>query len=140
MIKEKLPPPGESEALTQVSAPALGLLITGILGAIISLTHLIAISIGLGLSTLYVDEIPDFFEGFFEGSFAVGIWLVGLAVDAFVIYAALKMKELKLWGLAVAASVIAIIPCTSPCCILGLPIGIWCLVVLMRPEVQNAFS
>jgi hypothetical protein len=38
-----------------------------------------------------------------------------------------------------AASIIAMIPCVSPCCLLGLPIGIWALVVLMKPEVKSAF-
>jgi hypothetical protein len=37
------------------------------------------------------------------------------------------------------ASVIAMIPCISPCCIVGLPIGIWAMVVLSKPEVKSAF-
>jgi hypothetical protein len=41
---------------------------------------------------------------------------------------------------AVIASVAAMLPCTvSCCCILGLPVGIWSLVVLMKPEVKQAF-
>jgi hypothetical protein len=32
------------------------------------------------------------------------------------------------------------IPCISPCCLLGLPIGIWALVVLLKPEVKAAFT
>jgi hypothetical protein len=49
------------------------------------------------------------------------------------------MKKLESYGLAMAASIIAMIPCVSPCCLLGLPIGIWALVVLMKPEVKSAF-
>jgi ABC-type proline/glycine betaine transport system permease subunit len=60
-------------------------------------------------------------------------------VAAFIIFAALKMKELRQWELSLAASIVAMIPCISPCCILGLPIGIWALVVLLRPEVKEAF-
>ena len=51
-----------------------------------------------------------------------------------------EMKELKQWNIAVVASVLAMVPCISPCCIIGLPIGIWALVVLMRPDVKDAFS
>jgi len=40
----------------------------------------------------------------------------------------------------VAASIIAMIPCVSPCCCLGLPFGIWALVVLARPAVKSAFQ
>jgi hypothetical protein len=56
-----------------------------------------------------------------------------------VIFAALKMKDLTQWSLAVAASILVMIPCISPCCLIGLPVGIWSLVVLMRPDVKAAF-
>ena len=83
---------------------------------------------------------PEKLEEFYQGTFAFGFAFVGLIFDAFVIYAALKMKELTQWSIAVAASILAMVPCISPCCIIGLPVGIWCLVVLMRPEVKAAFS
>ena len=38
------------------------------------------------------------------------------------------------------ASILAMIPCLSPCCLIGLPIGIWALVILMKPEVKAAFK
>jgi hypothetical protein len=31
------------------------------------------------------------------------------------------------------------IPCLSPCCCLGLPIGIWALVVLLDNNVKASF-
>jgi hypothetical protein len=31
------------------------------------------------------------------------------------------------------------VPCISPCCLVGLPIGIWALVVLNKPEVKSSF-
>ncbi len=34
----------------------------------------------------------------------------------------------------------AMIPCVSPCCLLGLPLGIWALIVLVKPEVKAAFQ
>jgi hypothetical protein len=49
------------------------------------------------------------------------------------------MKNLQSYGLAMTASIVAMIPCISPCCILGLPFGIWALVILNRPEVKAAF-
>jgi hypothetical protein len=130
------PSPG---VLNQVSAPSIGLLITGIIGAFFSGITLLSIGIGTGLSSFWMDEMPDRFTEIYEGAFAMGSSFIGLVVAAFVIYAALKMKELTQWGLAVAASVLAMIPCISPCCVIGLPVGIWCLVVLNRPEVKNAF-
>ena len=137
--------PAAVDPKSQVSGPSVGLLVTGIIGAVFSLGGLISMGIGAGITSLagfgadWMDEIPYNIEEIWEGAFAMGSLLVGLLVAAFIIYVALKMKEMQQWGLAVAASILAMIPCISPCCIVGLPIGIWCLVVLTRPEVKNAF-
>lgn len=139
MSKEQKPVPTTPDAYSQVSGPYVGLLITGILGAILCLTGLILNIIGTSLSSLMVDRFSDEYEEIFEGIAGIGISFVGIVVAVFIIFAALKMKELTQWGLCVAASILAMIPCISPCCIIGLPIGIWCLVVLNRPEVKAAF-
>ena len=140
MSKEPTSPQVIVDPSWQVSGPSTGLLITGILGVVFDFTLLIAEIIGTSLSTFWEEEIPDRYEQFAEGVFGMGMAIVGLVLSAFVIYAALKMKELNQWSICVAASIIAIIPCLSPCCLVGLPIGIWCLVVLMRPEVRSAFK
>jgi len=139
MSTEQTPQPMTNDAHRQISGPATGLLITGILGALLSVTGFIVTIIGTGISSIVVDHIPDRYEELIEGTVGIGISFVGILVAAFIIYASLKMKELTQWELSVAASVLAMIPCISPCCIVGLPIGIWCLVVLLRPEVRAAF-
>ena len=50
------------------------------------------------------------------------------------------VKKLESYTFAIIATIIAMVPCISPCCIVGLPIGIWALVVLNKPEVKGAFS
>ncbi|UCC38585.1 MAG: hypothetical protein JSV96_12220 [Candidatus Aminicenantes bacterium] len=127
------------EPSRQVLRPSTGLLVTGIVGGIIEVTVLIAEIIGRSIDSFWRDEIPGDYLEFFETGFSISLSLVGLLVAAFIIYASLKMKDLNQWGLCVAASILAMIPCVSPCCIIGLPVGIWCLVVLMRPEVKDAF-
>jgi len=135
----------DKDIKTQVSPPSIGLLITGIIGALSSLGTLISLIIGISFLSMprFYSEIPDDFpvniEELFQGSFAIGSSFVGILVAGLIIFAALKMKDLEQWGLALTASILAIIPCLSPCCIIGLPIGIWCLVVLTKPEVKNAF-
>jgi hypothetical protein len=37
-------------------------------------------------------------------------------------------------------SILAAAPCLSPCCLFGLPIGIWSIVVLMNDNVKRSFS
>jgi len=92
------------------------------------------------LSSFWLDELPRDFTELYEGAFAIGGSFVEILVAAFIIFAALKMKDMEQWSLAVAASILAMIPCISPCCIVGLPVGIWCLTVLMRPEVKDSFK
>jgi hypothetical protein len=50
-----------------------------------------------------------------------------------------NMKWLQGYALSVVAAILAVIPCTSPCYMLGLPFGIWALVVLNDPLVKAAF-
>jgi hypothetical protein len=139
MSKEQKPVVITPDASDQVSGPSVGLLITGILGAALSFIGLIASVFETGIESIkghrYIEEYSDLAEG----AAGIAICFVGLLVAAFIIYASLKMKELTQWGLCVAASIIAMIPCISPCCIVGLPIGIWCLVVLTKPEVRASF-
>jgi hypothetical protein len=52
----------------------------------------------------------------------------------------MKMQKLENHQLAFTASILAMIPCVSPCCFLGLPFGIWALVVLNKPEVKSQFT
>jgi hypothetical protein len=140
MSKEQKPVVTTPDASDQVSGPSVGLLITGILGGVLCFIGLIASVFETGIESIkahrYFDEK---YAELAEGAAGVAFCFVGLLVAAFIIYASLKMKELTQWGLCVAASIIAMIPCISPCCIVGLPIGIWCLVVLTKPEVKAAF-
>ena len=49
------------------------------------------------------------------------------------------MLKVKSYNMALVASVISVIPCFSACCIVGIPFGIWALVVLNDASVKAAF-
>ena len=54
---------------------------------------------------------------------------------------ALKMRQLKSYGLSVTACVLPMIPClNSCCCVLALPLGTWGLIVLLDPNVRTLFN
>jgi hypothetical protein len=56
-------------------------------------------------------------------------------------FGALQMRNLKNYGLSMAAAILVMLPCGSYCCCcIGIPIGIWALVTLNKPEVKSAFS
>jgi hypothetical protein len=125
---------------SRLSGPATGLLVTGIIGGILELTSFIAGYFGTSLTAFMEEDFPSKLEGIFEGSFWTASSLVGLLIAVFIIYVSTKMREPSQYGLCIVASILAMIPCISPCCIIGLPIGIWCLVVLTKPEIKAAFQ
>jgi hypothetical protein len=64
---------------------------------------------------------------------------LGLLLDLVLLWGSIKMKQLQNYPLAMTTALLAIVPCTSPCCVLSIPFGIWALVVLTDPDVKNAF-
>jgi hypothetical protein len=69
----------------------------------------------------------------------LGAGAVKLLLDLLTLYAGWQMRQLQSWGLSVAGTVAAMLPC-SICCILGLPMGIWALIVLLDNEVKQRFD
>jgi hypothetical protein len=130
----------DSRAAAEVSGPATGLLVTAILGGAVQLLGLFANMLGTGLSSLTAEGSEQQIINWLSGGVGVASSAIGLLIAGLIIYAAMEMKKLRQWGLAVAASILAMVPCISPCCIIGLPIGIWSLVVLMNDHVKSAFK
>jgi len=61
-------------------------------------------------------------------------------LSAFVFFGALKMKNLQSYGVAMAAAIVACLPCCGPCfgCF-SIPLGIWSLIVLNQAHVKQSF-
>lgn len=79
-----------------------------------------------------------------EGEASVGLRLaiplgVSGSLGIVIMLAALAMFQLRFMPLAQAGSLLAMLPLTAGC-FLGLPMGIWALIVLRRPEVIAAFG
>ncbi|MHB1036611.1 MAG: hypothetical protein ACYC35_17965 [Pirellulales bacterium] len=133
--------------MRRVSGPAIALIVTGGLGIALQLLSLLSNLAGMAV------RAPGAMPGgmppgmgqeqkmmlMFSGTIGLVFGLIGLAIGAVVIMGALKMKRLENHGFAMAASILAMIPCISPCCLLGLPFGIWALVVLSDAQVKEAF-
>jgi hypothetical protein len=93
-----------------------------------------------GATFLAGSQMPkEAWANMFTGTVAVVSSVIGILVSGLILFGGLKMKKLESYGLAMAVSIIAMIPCFSPCCVIGLPIGIWAVVVLSKPEVKSAF-
>ena len=136
-------PPPTGNVAQQVQGPAIGLIVTAAIGIILGLISLVSNLLGAGMAGLEdiggMDEASRYFT-YMSGGLGILMALISLGVSGFIIWAALQMKDLRNWTLAVTASILAMIPCIGPCCLIGIPIGIWSLVILMKPEVKAAFT
>jgi DNA-directed RNA polymerase subunit RPC12/RpoP len=126
-------------AASRVSGPATWLIVTGALGIPVKLLGIVGNLMSFGLGGLGPRGGPD--DAFLMLSGGMGLLMngIGLILSVVVILGALKMKNLEHYGLAMAAAIIAMIPAVSPCCLLGLPFGIWAIVVLCEAPVKAAF-
>lgn len=139
------PPPAVDRIRQKVIPPAIGLIVTGGLGVLVQILSRL-----LGLAGNFMQgfredlpegmDSPEFIVPLLDGVFSIVSSVIGLVIAAVIIYAGIRMLKLEAWGLAVAASILAMIPCVSPCCIIGLPVGIWALVVLIGDDVKMVFK
>jgi hypothetical protein len=137
-----------------VKGPAIGLIVLAGISIAMGLFDMLATALGFAasmseqlLKSLPPDTPPELRQIFADSAsgtaatYAFGI--VGLALQAFVVYGALQMMKLQNWALALAASIIVMIPCIGTancCCVFGIPLGIWSLVVLLNRDVKAAFA
>jgi hypothetical protein len=135
---------GREAALSAVKGPAIGLLVTAILG-------LIAVALGLIVNVLTLVGVPIGMHGMSDpqmqkyfnmagGGFGIIQNIIGAVIGVLIWRGAAKMKALENHQFAFTASILAMLPCISPCCLLGLPFGIWALVVISKPEIKSQFS
>jgi hypothetical protein len=132
---------GRILALQQVSGPAVGLMVTAAPGFVGSLLFLVISFVGNTINSMQgggAAAMP--WNQLFTGSVGVATRIISILVCVFIFYGALKMRKLENHGLCMAASIVAMIPCLSPCCLLGLPIGIWAVVILSKPEIKQYFT
>lgn len=133
---------GREAALKQVKGPAIGLIVMGGLYAISCVWGIIrALFIHPDLSKFQQFNLDPQLQKFIQtlsGPIGAISSLLGLVFAAFILFAGLKMLALRNYQLAFAAAILALLPCTV-CCVLGLPFGIWAIVVLNKPEVKSEF-
>jgi hypothetical protein len=121
------------QALAKLRGPSLGLL-------------LMAIPMGLGGLLMFVIAIvmtmirrlnPDFPPLF--GNWEI-LQFASALPSLFIAYGAWCMRTGKHYKVALIAAILASIPFLAPCIWMGIPLGIWALVVLRRSEVRAAFD
>jgi serine/threonine protein kinase len=113
----------------EVVAPAVGLLVTAVLALVANgvLWWIFALE-WYGVRRLLESPSVWYSIGLLAAALSAGVLIAG----------AVSMLRLRSYALAVCAAFAAMLP-WSPVWVLGLPMGIWALVVLRMPEVMGAF-
>ena len=137
--------PGEPKGL--VLGPAIAMIATSVMDILMTGFAVLAGILGWGAGWMEhgghalpmgTPELDEFLHLTYGPAGLMG-HLFGLLVNGFLILAAFRMLSLRSYGLCMTAAVVAVVPCTAPCCCLGMAAGVWALVVLTRPEVKQAF-
>lgn len=136
---------GRARARSLVTGPAIALIVATAIGIAFAVLGILLQLLGMGMagmSQFQNNDNPEMARMLEMYSGAMGIILrsVAIIVGIFIILGCVKMKKLENYGMAMAVSIIAMLPCLSPCCCLGIPFGIWALVVLSKSEVKQYFS
>ncbi len=136
---------GKQVAMDKVKGPAISLMVVAGLSFVLEILNILANL--LGVSLMGAQDMSQF-EGMkgmewlaplMSGGFVVIFGVIGLAAMGLIFFGAMKMKALESYGLAMTAAILSMIPCFTVCC-LGIPFGIWALVVLLNDEVKSAFD
>jgi hypothetical protein len=135
---------GRDAALKLVKGPVIGLKVTAIVGLVLVAVGLVVnvlmlSGIHIGPQQMYDPQMQKLFNTL-GGGLGIVQDIIGGIVGVVVLIGASKMQKLQNYQFALTASIVAMVPCISPCCVFGLPFGIWALVVLNKPEVKSQFS
>jgi hypothetical protein len=114
------------DVLRQVKGPSAGLSVTAILNWL-----------AIPLIVLLVAAVAK--QGWPRGVMPLMlIPISALVLSGLMLVGAIKMRRLEGWTMALVSAVLAVL--VTPGNVVGLPVGIWALIVLLRPEVRAAFK
>jgi hypothetical protein len=72
--------------------------------------------------------------------FKLGFHLLMLLLCTVVMIGAGQMLRLRQHWMAVLGSVLVMLNISNCCCVIGIPVGLWSLSVLLRPDVRSTFE
>jgi hypothetical protein len=115
-----------NELMWRLRGPSLGLLV---------LCGLQVFAACLALPEMLMQVLVDGME-----PFPVVMIAANSAPSFFIGFAAWQMRQMRSLGLCRLGAILACIPLLSPVYILGIPFGIWAVIVLYMPSTAAAFD
>jgi hypothetical protein len=133
-------PPGGPQAIkNKVMPPAVAMIVAAVIGLAVTVFNF-----AYSFQEPVIDpNLPPFWQDAMKGSTGPTASIVQAAfmlVNVLIIFGAAQMLRCRMWGLALMAAILSMINAGGCCCILGLPFGIWSVVVLSQPDVKQAFA
>jgi hypothetical protein len=121
----------EAEISDAVKGPAAGLVVCGVLAF---LTWAAFPTMGV---TPYIWRQPEVLSSW-AGTFAFMVFFIGMPLGGVFLVGARKTRDLRGYEFCVITSILAMLPISCHFFV-GLPVGIWALRVLRKPEIKAAF-
>ena len=124
----------------KVAAPAIAMMVAAVLGLAVTIFNVI---FALTVTPEVDPNAPPILQNMQQnsaGPVAAAVQAGFLVVNVVILIGAIFMLRFKTWGLALAASILSMVNIGGGCCILGLPFGIWSLVILLQEDVKKAFQ
>ncbi len=124
----------------KVIPPAIFLCVAGSLGLLFSI-----ISIGISLMPpAPIDPaapawISDFQKSA-NGPVATIVNVLFCFLNIAIIVGAVQMMRLKIRPMGIVGAILAMINFGNCCCVIGIPAGIWSLIILLQPDVAKAYE
>lgn len=131
---------GPGPSTGYIKAPAIALLVVGGLGLLVSFINLVMAFVVEPTVDPTAPEIVQQMQRNSAGAVAALIQGAFVIVNGVIIYSMIQMMTLRSWGWALAGSILAMIDLGGCCCFLGLPCGIWSLIVLMQENTKSTFA
>ena len=125
----------------RLQLPAGGLIIVGALNALSGFILILGrlASMVQGPERVITDDARRL--GYMTASiFFPLVSLISIIAAPVIIYGGIQMLKARRYSIAMLAAILGLIPLSSICCIPGIPIGIWAIIVLRDPEVKASFE
>jgi hypothetical protein len=116
-----------------VMAPAIALLITAVLGVLINLFQIVIVF----AAPQFLQQNP--FGQDAPPALSAAFGVIFALVSAVIAAGAASMMRIRTYPLSMTSAILSMLNISNCCCVLGLPFGIWALIILCREDVKAAF-
>ena len=132
-------PPPPSPAFTQLNVAAIVLIVLASIAWLYGIVN-IGVILWKGIPPA-PDADPARSSGYYVGAYGtIVIFALADILAPVLIFGAAQMLRRRGYGFCKATAILAMLPVSTHCmCVLTLPLGIWALVLLLRPDVKAAF-